>query len=204
MEFVVSYIARGDFMPLPQADRKYTYADYLTWPENERWEIIDGLPLMQAAPSWQHQALSAALLSQFHTYLLGKECQVFAAPFDLRLPEGNEKDEETTFVVQPDILIVCDRKGLKGTGYFGIPSLIIEISSPSTAKNDKIMKFNKYEKSGVKEYWIVEPEGRIISVFTLQDNNRYGRPESYTETDKIKVNVFPELTIDLAPLFGAI
>lgn len=191
-------------MPLPQEKRKYTYADYLTWPENERWEIIDGIPYMQAAPTWQHQAISTALLSQFYNYLSGKPCQVFASPFDLRIPEKNEKDEDTTFVVQPDIVVVCDRSGLKGTGYYGTPALIIEISSPSTAKSDKIWKFNKYEKAGVKEYWIVEPESKIVSVFTLQENNRYGRPELYTETDKVKVAAFPELIIDLAPVFASI
>ncbi len=187
-----------------QQNKKYTYADYLTWPENERWEIIDGVPYVKAAPTWQHQALSAALLSQFYNFLSGKSCQVFAAPFDLRLPEGSEKDEDTIFVVQPDIVVVCDKSGLKGTGYYGTPTLVIEISSPSTTKNDKIWKFNKYEKAGVKEYWIVEPEGKIISVFTLQENNRYGRPESYTETDKVKVTVFPELIIDLSPVFASI
>ena len=190
-------------MPLPQDNKKYTYADYLTWPEDERWEIIDGIPYMQAAPSWQHQAVSAALLTQFYNYLAGKPCQVFASPFDLRLPDGNEKDEETTFVVQPDIVVVCDKSGLKGSGYHGTPALIIEISSPSTTKNDKIWKFNKYEKAGVKEYWIVEPEGKIVSVFTLQENIRYGRPETYAEVDKIKVMVFPELIIDLTPVFAS-
>ncbi len=188
-------------MPLPHENRKYTYADYLTWPENERWEIINGIPHMQAAPTWQHQAISRDLLTQFNNYLKDRSCQVFASPFDVRLPEGNEKDEDSTFVVQPDIVVVCDKDNLKGTGYFGVPVLIIEISSPSTMKNDKIWKFNKYEKAGVKEYWIVEPEGKIISVFTLQENQRYGRPEGYSETDKIKVTVFPELVIDLTPVF---
>ncbi|GAB6155352.1 Uma2 family endonuclease [Desulfosporosinus burensis] len=191
-------------MPLPQDNKINTYADYLTWPENERWEIIDGVPYMQAAPTWQHQALSAALLSQFYNYLAGKSCQVFASPFDLRLPEGNEKDEETTFVVQPDIIVVCDKKGLKGTGYFGTPTLVIEISSPSTTRNDKIWKFNKYEKAGVKEYWIVETDAKFVTVFTLQPNYRYGRPESYTETDKIKVSVFPDFVVDLKPVFEGI
>ena len=159
---------------------------------------------MQAAPTWQHQALSAALLSQFYNYLSGKSCQVFASPFDLRLPEANEQDEETTFVVQPDLIVICDKKGLKGTGYFGTPTLIIEISSPSTTRNDKIWKFNKYEKAGIKEYWIVEPDAKFVSVFTLQSNNRYGRPESYTEIDKIIVSVFPDFVVDLTPVFEVI
>ena len=188
-------------MPIQQKNKKCTFADYLTWPENEHWEIIDGVPSMQAAPTWQHQAISRELLTQFNNYLKGNPCQVFASPFDLRLPETNEKDEETTFVVQPDILVVCDKGGLKGTGYYGTPTLAIEITSPSTARSDKVWKFNRYEKAGVKEYWIVEPDGKFISVFTLQPNNRYGRPESYTEADLLKVSVFPGFIVDLKPIF---
>ena len=188
-------------MPLHQENKKYTFADYLTWPENERWEIIDGVPSMQAAQTWQHQAISRELLTQFNNYLKDKPCQVFASPFDLRLPETNEKDEETTFVVQPDILVICDNEGLKGTGYYGTPTLVIEISSPSTARSDKVWKFNRYEKAGVKEYWIVEPDGKFISVFTLLPNNRYGRPDSYTETDMVEVSVFPSFIVDLKPIF---
>lgn len=191
-------------MPLPQGDKKYTYSDYLTWPENERWEIIDGVPSLQASPTWQHQAISRELLTQFSLYLKNKPCQVFASPFDLRLPEANESDEETTFVVQPDLVVICNQNGLKGTGYYGTPTLVIEISSPATARNDKVTKFNRYEKAGVKEYWIVEPEGKFISVFTLQPNNRYGRPEVFTEIDKITVSVFPDLIIDLKDVFDRI
>ena len=191
-------------MPLQQENKKCTFADYLTWPENERWEIIDGVAHMQSAPTWQHQAISRELLTQINNYLKDKPCQVFASPFDLRLPETNEKDEETTFVVQPDIIVVCDKEGLKGTGYYGTPTLVIEITSPSTARSDKVWKFNKYEKAGVKEYWIVEPDGKFISVYTLLPNNRYGRPESYTETDLIQVSVFPDFTVNLKPIFETI
>ena len=194
----------SDLMPFPQDNKKYTYADYLTWPEDERWQIIDGVPYMLAAPTWQHQSISGDLYRQISSYLVNNPCRVFASPFDLRLSETNEKDEETTFVVQPDILVICNKEGLIGTGYNGTPTLIIEISSPSTSRTDKIWKFNRYEKAGVKEYWIVEPEGKIVSVFVLQDNKRYGRPEVYSEEDQIIVSVFPELIIDLAPVFASL
>lgn len=187
-------------MKLPKEERKYTYADYLTWSTGERWEIIEGVPILQAAPSWQHQAVSGQLLKQFLIYLEGKPCQAFAAPFDLRLPQNQEADEATTFVVQPDLVVICDRSGLKGTGYFGTPSLIIEISSPATARNDKVWKFNKYEQAGVREYWIVEPEGKVVSIFTLQAG-RYGRPESYPEEGQVSVGLFPDLIIDLKTVF---
>jgi len=188
-------------MPLPQEGKKYKYADFLTWPEGERWEIIEGVPYMQAAPTWQHQAISVQLTSQFNAYLKDKPCRVFAAPFDLCIPELDESDEEISNIIsQPDI-VVCDESKLRKTGYFGVPSLIIEISSPSTARLDKLVKFNKFEKAGVKEYWIVEPDTKLVSVFTLQDNNRYGRPELYTEIDNVEVSIFSDFVIELSAVF---
>jgi len=189
-------------MPLPQENKLYTYSDYLTWPENERWELMEGVPYMQAAPSWQHQAITFELGRQFGNYLLGRPCRVFTAPFDLIILDDDIEEDKSRNVVQPDLLVVCNKSGLKGTGYFGVPDLIIEVCSPSTMRNDKVLKFNKYEKAGVKEYWIVEPEGKFISVFTLQENNRYGRPDIYTESDKVNVNIFEDLIIDLNLVFS--
>lgn len=189
-------------MPLQNTEKVCTYADYLTWPEDERWEIIDGVPYMQAAPAWQHQRISGELYRQIANYLVNKPCRVFSAPFDLCLIEDNMGDEEIDKVVQPDIVVVCDESKLKKTGYFGIPALIIEITSPATSRCDRVLKFNMYEKAGVKEYWIVEPDGKFVNVFTLQENKRYGRPETYTEEDKVQTVVFPELVIDLGTVFA--
>jgi len=191
-------------MPLLNEDRKYTYSDYLTWPEGERWEIIDGIPYMQAAPSWQHQSISGELYRQISNYLVNKPCKVFSSPFDLCLAEYNESDEEINRVVQPDVVVVCDESKLRKTGYFGVPTLIIEVSSPATSRRDKVLKFNMYENAGVKEYWIVEPDGKFINVFTLQENKKYGRPETYTDENKLQVTVFPELVIDLSLVFDKI
>lgn len=192
-------------MPLPKENYKYTYADYITWPENERWDIIDGIPYMQAAPTWQHQAISIELASQFNVYLRGKSCRVFAAPFDLSIPSGDESDESIfSYVGQPDIVIVCDKNKLRKTGYFGVPRLVIEISSPSTAKTDKIKKFEAFEKAGIKEYWIVEPDSKLVNVFILQENNRYGRPEIFSDENTIQTSIFPNLIIDLALVFSSI
>jgi len=192
-------------MSMPNEKRKHTYGDYLTWPEDERWEIIDGVPYMMTAPSWQHQGISMELSLQFGNYLRDKPCRVFAAPFDLCVPEFDESDEDiSNLVAQPDLVVVCDEGKLRKSGYFGVPTLVIEIASPSTSKKDRLLKFNKYEKAGVKEYWIVEPDGKIVSVFTLQENKRYGRPEVYSDQDKIKVSVFPDLEIDLGTVFARI
>ena len=191
-------------MSYPQENKKYSYKDYLTWSENERWELFDGEAYTQAAPLWQHQAVSGEIYRQFANYLQGKDCQVFNSPFDLRLPDNDELDKESTNVFQPDLLVICDKKNLIGTGYSGTPTLVIEVSSPSTSRTDRVLKFNKYEKAGVKEYWIVDPDGKYINIFVLQEDNRYGRPESYTEENKVKVATFPDLVIDLSLVFATI
>lgn len=190
-------------MPLPKENRKYTYSDYLTWPEGERWELIDGVPYLQAAPTWQHQAIVSNIITRFNTYLQDKSCFAFPAPFDLILGE-EENDEDVTNILQPDVVIICDKSRLRKTGYFGVPELIIEVVSPSTSKMDRVFKFNKYEKAGVKEYWIIEPEGKFVSVFNLQNNKRYGRPETYTEEDTMQVSTFSDLRIDLATIFATV
>lgn len=189
-------------MPLPQEEGNYSYADYLTWPEDERWEIIEGIAYMQATPSPHHQEISVGLSAQFYHYLSGKPCKVYPAPFSVRLTQDLEmKDEDIKKVVEPDISIVCDKAKLDSKGCNGAPDLIIEIISPSSVKMDRFTKFNSYEKAGVKEYWIVEPEGRLVSVFVLQADQRYGRPEVYSEEDKINVSIFPDLIVDLEPIF---
>ena len=189
-------------MPLPNQKIKYTYADYVTWPEGERWEIIDGVAYMQAAPSWQHQSVSGELYRQLSNYFINKPCRVFSAPFDLCLAEYNETDDEIDTVVQPDVVLVYDESKLRKTGYFGVPALVIEITSPATSRRDRVSKFNMYEKAGVKEYWIVEPEGKFVSVFDLQENKRYGRPETYTEENNIQVRAYHDLVIDLNIVFA--
>ncbi|MEW6624731.1 MAG: Uma2 family endonuclease [Bacillota bacterium] len=190
-------------MPLLNPERKYSYADYLTWDEDERWEIIDGVLYMQAAPSRIHQEILMELSKQIANYLTDKICRVYPAPFCVRLPGVNDiNDEDIKNVVEPDITIVCDTSKLDDNGCKGAPDMIIEIISPSTAKKDKIVKFNKYEKAGVKIYWVVEPDQKLLSVFYLQSDGRYGRPEMYTDEDKISVTIFPDLDIDLKSVFN--
>jgi len=191
-------------MPLTNNAKEYTYSDYMKWPENERWEIIDGVAYMQAAPTWQHQSISGELYRQFSNYLIGKQCSVFSAPFDLCLKEAEQDEDDINKVVQPDLVVICDENKLRKTGYFGVPLLVIEISSPATSRRDRVYKFNMYEKAGVKEYWIVDPDGKFVDVFSLQENGRYGRPEIFTDENKITVNVFEDLEIDLSKVFANI
>jgi Uma2 family endonuclease len=187
-------------MPEPLPEQTYSYADYVTWPEDERWEILDGVPYSLATPSRIHQEISGELFAQFHTYLKGKPCRVYHAPFCVRL-DVEKNDTDVKNVVEPDITIVCESTKLDDKGCKGAPNMIIEILSPSTGKRDKVTKFNKYEKAGVKEYWVVEPDLKLVSVFVLQSNGRYGRPEMYTDENTLNVSIFPDLAIDLQSVF---
>jgi Uma2 family endonuclease len=188
-------------MTLPLEGVKYSYADYLTWPEEDRWEIIDGIPYLQASPTPLHQEILMELSRQIANYLTDKPCKVYPAPFCVRLSQEEQNENDINNIFEPDISIVCDQFKIDQKGCLGSPDMIIEILSPSSTKRDKITKFNKYEKAGVKEYWLVEPDQKIVSVFLLQDNNRYGRPELYTEEEKITVSIFPDLIIDLSAVF---
>jgi len=189
--------------PLERSEQKWSYADYLTWPEGERWELIDGVAYaMSPAPGRRHQYVQASLLSSIFLYLKGKPCQVYGSPFDVRLAEqGTTTDDSVYTVVQPDIVVVCDKEKLDDRGCNGAPDLIIEITSPTTGKMDLTVKFDLYEKYGVKEYWIVHPEEKTVMVFKLL-NGRYGVPERYADTDKITVTLLGELVVDLAEIFG--
>jgi Uma2 family endonuclease len=192
-------------MSLPlkrQTEKQYTYRDYLQWDEGERCELIEGIAFdMAPAPSRQHQDILRELLTLFSIYLKDKKCRVYPAPFDVRLPAGEEKDEDIKTVVQPDISVICDSSKLDEKGCRGAPDLIIEITSPSTSKKDMIFKLSLYEKAGVKEYWIVWPEGKTVMVFKLSENGKYGRPEVYSDEDTVKVGIFKDFEIDMKNVF---
>lgn len=156
---------------------------------------------MNFLTSLAHQRVLRRLFFQFESYLKDKKSEVFVAPFDVRIPLDDEKDEEIETVVQPDIVVICDHFKLDEKGYRGSPDLIIEILSPATAQKDMVKKLNLYERSGVKEYWIINQTDKTVMVLKIGNNNRYGRPETYTEEDEIKVGIFADLTVDLREAF---
>jgi len=186
----------------PKPDKKYSYADYLQWPDEERWEIIDGVPYdMSPAPSTKHQAISMELGRQIANYLRDKECQVFAAPFDVRLPLNEEKDEEIYNIVQPDLSVICDPSKLDEQGCKGAPDLVIEIISPFTAKKELNEKFNLYERSGIPEYWVVFPKFNVVVVYSLDDEERYQKSGEFTSDQLLSTKLFPGLEIKLEDVF---
>jgi Uma2 family endonuclease len=196
----------GFAMSLPQSksgDAPVTYGEYLNWPEDGRWEIIDGVLYdMSPAPSTKHQRVSRDLFVQIHSFLSEKpECEAFFAPFDVRLPEKDEADEAIINVVQPDIVVICDLSKIDDKGCRGAPDWIIEVLSPFTASKDHIAKRLLYERMGVREYWLAHPLDEMITIFILGADGKF-RPSVFTEgKGQIKISALPDLTVDLDAVF---
>lgn len=186
-----------------EAGGKFTYADYLTWPESERWEVIEGVVFdMSPAPGTEHQAVSFRLGGILYSFLKGKECQAFAAPFDVRLTEHlDAPDERIETVVQPDIVVVCDRAKLDKRGCLGPPDIAVEILSPATSYKDQTEKLFLYEKHLINEYWIVNPDGRYVMVYRFKEN-RYGKPDYLMQDDILESGVLPGLKIHLREIWA--
>ncbi len=184
----------------------YSYADYLSWRLTETVELIKGrIQIMSPAPNVKHQRLSIYLGSQLFFYFENKACQVFDAPFDVRLYDRTKSllaDKDITTVVQPDICVICDKEKLDEQGCNGAPDWIIEILSKSTAKKDIKDKHALYAESGVTEYWLIYPYEEVIHQFVLNDQTQqYHLHNSYAGDDVAVPYLFPDLTIDLTALF---
>lgn len=189
-------------IPSQKGSPKYTYADYLNWPDEERWEIIDGVPYLLTAPGRTHQAVSMELSGQLWLFFRDKGCHVFTAPFDVRLPQDKENDEDICNVVQPDLSVICNREKLDERGCKGAPDLVIEIISPSTAKKELNEKFNLYERSGIPEYWVVFPKFNVVVVYSLDTDGKYQKTGDFSSHQVLSTDLFPGLEIDLSQVFA--
>ena len=184
----------------PQPNERYTYEDYLGWPGEERWELIDGIPYnMTPAPSPDHQRILLRLSRKFADFLEGKTCEVFIAPFDIRLFPDKQKQDDN--IVQPDLTIVCDPSKITEKGCEGIPDLVVEILSPSTAKKDRGQKKRLYERARIKEYWIVDPLNQLIEVFTLSEQGNYGEADLFEKDDEVKISLLGDFILDFQTIF---
>jgi Uma2 family endonuclease len=180
--------------------RRFTYGDYLKWDGPGRFQLLEGEAFMMSSPSVDHQTISMEVSGQIRDFLRGKPCRVFAAPLDVRL--FPRKDHSDNTVVQPDILVVCDRSRLGRNSVDGPPDLVIEISSPANSFGEMFKKFQLYLEAGVREYWIIRPEVRQTQVHVLQEG-RY-LSTVYHGDDVIPVTILPPLAIDLRPLWAEI
>ncbi|MDO4177543.1 MAG: Uma2 family endonuclease [Bacillota bacterium] len=188
-------------MPLPKEEH-YTLADALTWDENERIELIDGVPYMMAPPVREHQRILMELARQIGNYLAGKKCEVYPAPFAVRLFEqASDEPRNVNTMVEPDISVVCDPDKLDKIGCRGAPDFIVEILSPSTQRHDRLTKYNLYQQAGVREYWIVDPELQTVQVFVLEDRH-FQAFEFYNADAVADVKALPGCRISLSDVFG--
>ena len=168
----------------------------MSLPQLERYEIIEGTIYAKESPSQTHQHVSSNLHRDIASFLKGKTCKVFHAPFDVCLNSEGDKGDT---IVQPDLLVVSDKSKLDGIRCNGAPDLVIEILSPKTARMDTLTKFQKYLKAGVREYWRVDLENKILTVHILEENKYY--TNVYADTDVVPVHVLNKCKINLKDIF---
>ena len=181
---------------VPAYNKKYTYSDYITWDDDQRWELIDGVPYLMSAPNRAHQTILGRLHLKIGTFLEGKHCEVFFAPFDVRL----NFDTLDNTVVQPDLMIVCDHSKLDDAGIKGPPEMVVEILSPSTSKYDKTLKYETYLKTGIPEYWILDPKTKTLIINLLDKGAYISHP--YTKDDTVPVHALSGFTVNLSEIFS--
>ncbi len=189
-------------------NKVYTYEDYLKWTFDETVELIRGRIFKMAAPLVNHQESSGNIQNIFKNYLKGKPCKVYSAPFDVRLPKPvtlRKSDKDMQTVVQPDVCIICDLKKLDKRGCIGAPDLIVEVLSKGTANRDFKDKFEIYEESGVKEYWIVDYHLKTVMVYKLTESGKFiGSHHPYIIGETIEVGIFNDLSVAVADIFDGL
>jgi Uma2 family endonuclease len=204
------YIPVG-IVPTFKVVHNYTYADYVSWNDGVRRELIDGEAYEMAAPTGRHQAIAALLYGIFGVYLRGKTFRAMPAPYDVRLfaplddAGGAEDKRNDHTTVQPDLSVICDKRKLHKDGCHGAPDLVIEILSEENPAHDTIRKLNLYMRAGVREYWIIDPFERELYVYTPESDKKgrvLYRTKCYGPADKVKVGVLKDLVIDLNEIFN--
>ena len=168
----------------------YSWHDYMSWPNDERWEIIGGVAYnMSPAPSIKHQTIAGKIYSRLEQKLAGKPCTPLIAPTDVVISEHD--------VVQPDVLVVCDPNKMTSANIQGAPDLVVEVLSPATALKDLREKKALYERYGVKEYLIFDPVGLYAQRFYLEEGGRYGQGELFGAQELLLLKTFPDVEIKL-------
>lgn len=173
----------------------YTLKDYYEIPEDRRVELIDGVIYDTGAPSSIHQLFCSEIWAQLRAYIAekGGDCIPFVSPIDVQL----DCDDKT--MVQPDVLVVCDRSRVVRRCILGAPDFIVEILSDATRKKDMSIKLGKYMNAGVREYWLIDPDKKKVLVYDLEND---GFPVIYEFDAKIPVMIFSgECVIDFTKIY---
>jgi len=184
----------------------YTYADYLSWQFDDAVELIKGKIMdMSPAPSSEHQSISWRLSGALFIFFKNKEGRAFAAPFDVRLVDRKKSiiaNKDIYSVVQPDLCVICDKTKIDTKGCLGAPDWIIEILSQGNSKKEMQLKYQLYQESGVKEYWLVYPGERAVHQFVLDEQTeKYQLQYMYSGEDIATPQLFPDCQIDLREVF---
>lgn len=185
--------------------RKISYEEYMALvnSSDQRYELIDGEIYLLASPSFKHQVVVNEIAGHFYNYFKGKPCRSLTAPLDVRLFGFATKFEEDPNVVQPDVIVICDEdKVTEDNKYEGIPTLIVEVLSPSTKGKDMAAKLNLYMKSGVLEYWIVDLESKSVIQYSFSQKRDIESLNTFREGDTIKSTVFEGLEMPIKNIFS--
>lgn len=181
--------------------KQYSYSDYLSWQFSERVELIKGwVYKMSPAPNVKHQRISGRLFNKVFNFLNAEECQVFHAPFDVRLPIVSKNNKQDT-VVQPDITIIFDDTKLDEQGCNGAPDIVMEILSPGNTRREMKEKFDLYQESKIPEYWLIHPSDETVIIYALNDNGEYIGSKPYLSGDTINSLALTGFTLEVASLF---
>ncbi|MFI3222420.1 MAG: Uma2 family endonuclease [Methylococcaceae bacterium] len=184
----------------------YTYADYLSWQFDDAIELIKGkIMAMSPAPSSEHQSIVTNLGGVLYNYFYKKPCKLFYAPFDARLYDRKKSiiaNKDIFSVVQPDLCVICDKTKIDSKGCLGSPDWVIEILSRGNSKKEMQLKYQLYQESGVKEYWLVYPGEKAVHQFVLdEDTEKYQLLAMYSGEDIATPQLFPDCQIDLREVF---
>lgn len=183
--------------------KTYTYADYLKWTFDERLELIKGYIFkMSPAPAEFHQRISQKVNYALYNYFYSKPCEVYTAPFDVRLVRRTVTDGEITTVVQPDICVICDLQKIDKKGCLGAPDIVVEILSPGNNKVELQNKYDAYEEAGVKEYWLLQPQGKLFFKYLLDENGKFQPTKVLTLGDDITSAILPDFALNLDEVFA--
>jgi len=181
----------------------YSYADYLNFKMEEMVELIKGKIFKMTSPKRIHQSISFEVSRRIGNFLVDKKCKAYSAPFDVRLPVKSRKNEDIFTVVKPDICVICDLEKLDDYGCIGAPDIVIEILSDGNNKKELKFKFDVYEESGIKEYWIINPMGQTVTINKLVNGN-YQTSRLLTTGDDIITPILPEFILKLEDVFDNI
>ena len=197
--------------PIRRDDRRYTYRDYASWPDDERWELIDGVAYsMSPAPGTAHQGVVGGLFAGMYVWAKehGGTCAVFVAPCDVFLPaDPDEGEDDVDTVVQPDVMVICDRSRITPRGCRGAPDLVVEVLSPWTSHKDQLVKHELYARHGVLEYWVIDPGNRCVRVYRLDPSSaprRFGEPTILYDKRVVESTVLEGYRISVTELFAAL